>query len=584
MSLNRRLRLVGALLALAAALMVWNVGRLEWRRWSDAERGQTAVEELTTALRAAEMVSREHGPTIGVLSDPAIDPAELVAAQAEARRRTDQAFDQLHAVLAADHDAAHAHGHDLMEAFALGRRSLAQARAEVDRLASLPKTERGPDKVRQAVQQIVAVAPTLSPAITGLAREAQHALPELADAVNGARIAAELREHAGQLGTMLVPALAAQHPFSEAERDNIERLRGRIDELLVLLDLHLQAVPASSAVARARRLVDEHYLAQGGALIERVVAAGRQDGHFGIDPATFGASYVAPINSIFALRDALLDEARALTRRDRAEARDALLAMAAGSAASLLLLGSAMGVIHRRVLRPLSRTATALQVMARGDLDIDLPPPQSRDEMSAVIGAVHDLHRYAQERQQMEAERAALIERLRELSNTDSLTGLLNRRAFLDAARPELARARRHAFELSVVLLDIDHFKQVNDRHGHAAGDAAIQSVAETMRQSLRAGDLAARFGGEEFVVLLSHCAANDAAAYAERLRQDIARKPLTMASGLTVSLSVSIGVASTTGFDTDLEATLAAADAAMYAAKQAGRNRVCIASPPVSA
>lgn len=162
----------------------------------------------------------------------------------------------------------------------------------------------------------------------------------------------------------------------------------------------------------------------------------------------------------------------------------------------------------------------------------------------------------------------AIEARLRRLAETDDLTGLLNRRAFLERAHAIVALARRYGHPLAVAVIDIDLFKAINDRWGHAVGDDALREVAEALRREARASDLIGRLGGDEFVVLMPMTALAGGRQFAERLRRRIkleASRPLT----------VSIGVASTRGRDADLEALPTAADRMLYAAKQAGRDQV---------
>ena len=166
--------------------------------------------------------------------------------------------------------------------------------------------------------------------------------------------------------------------------------------------------------------------------------------------------------------------------------------------------------------------------------------------------------------------------RLAELATTDPLTGLCNRRRFLEALAAALRAAQRHRGPTSILILDVDHFKAYNDAHGHPAGDEALRVVAGVLRGCRRPEDVPARLGGEEFVVLLPATDATDAAVVAERLRAEIESAPWTLRR-----VTASVGVA--TGGDAgvaDLDALIAAADRALYRAKREGRNRVERADP----
>lgn len=163
---------------------------------------------------------------------------------------------------------------------------------------------------------------------------------------------------------------------------------------------------------------------------------------------------------------------------------------------------------------------------------------------------------------------------LKLLATRDSLTGSLNRYSLLQAFELELQRARSEELPLSVLLVDVDGFKQINDQHGHAVGDSALQHLVHLCSQVSRRDDLFARYGGEEFVLLLPGAPQHRATEVAERLCQWIAQNPLELPEQACVPLTVSIGVASLTPEDRDTDAVLARADVALYAAKNAGRNR----------
>ena len=173
------------------------------------------------------------------------------------------------------------------------------------------------------------------------------------------------------------------------------------------------------------------------------------------------------------------------------------------------------------------------------------------------------------------AELAQALEQIRQLATHDDLTGLLNRRAMLDRMQLEQHRSLRSGSPLLIAQLDIDHFKAVNDTHGHAAGDLVLQSFADTVRRNVRDTDVLARWGGEEFVLLLCDTPAADAVALMERLRQAVQAMQVPVPqSGGPITVTVSIGLARHTPAD-PLAGTLERADQALYAAKAGGRNRV---------
>ena len=175
-----------------------------------------------------------------------------------------------------------------------------------------------------------------------------------------------------------------------------------------------------------------------------------------------------------------------------------------------------------------------------------------------------------------------VVSRLREnmerLSHHDALTGLLNRRALEENLAAQLQRSRRNGQRFCVLMLDVDHFKRINDRFGHAVGDAALKHLATKLLGRLRKVDRLARFGGEEFVVLLPGLVLSDAMQVGERLRALVAGSPLPNAAA-EIPLAVSIGVAEWSGALEDSSRLLVRADAALYQAKHQGRNQVVMAS-----
>ncbi|KFN43779.1 GGDEF domain-containing protein [Arenimonas oryziterrae] len=158
----------------------------------------------------------------------------------------------------------------------------------------------------------------------------------------------------------------------------------------------------------------------------------------------------------------------------------------------------------------------------------------------------------------------------------DYLTGICNRRAIEDLASRAIAAARRHGMPLAMMIIDVDHFKRINDEHGHEAGDQALIETVRRIRDSLRAEDLVGRLGGEEFVAVMPNTDAQSALAAAGRTRQAFADAPMFV-SGSQVRVTVSVGVAVLVAEDAQFSHLLRRADRAMYAAKAAGRNRVML-------
>ncbi len=176
-------------------------------------------------------------------------------------------------------------------------------------------------------------------------------------------------------------------------------------------------------------------------------------------------------------------------------------------------------------------------------------------------------------------ENARLHERVQRQATTDELTGLVNRRRFLEALETELERARLFETPLSLVLADLDDFKVVNDAHGHLAGDDALRTFGDLLEAHLRKVDVAGRLGGEEFAVLLPETDLEEATLVADRMRGALSAAPLRLSGGVRISLTSSFGIAELAPGQS-AQRLVSRADAALYAAKAEGKNRVSIADP----
>lgn len=176
-------------------------------------------------------------------------------------------------------------------------------------------------------------------------------------------------------------------------------------------------------------------------------------------------------------------------------------------------------------------------------------------------------------------ENARLFQEVQNLATMDELTKIKNRRRLFELGQIEFDRARRHQFSLSAVMIDIDHFKRVNDTYGHAAGDQVMRILAHRCQQEIRKADIFGRYGGEEFTIILPHTQAKDAFNLAERLRARIAQAPFETERG-EIPITISLGVASLTDEIPDLASLIDRADTALLVAKNSGRNRIVVYHP----
>lgn len=263
------------------------------------------------------------------------------------------------------------------------------------------------------------------------------------------------------------------------------------------------------------------------------------------------------------------------------------LVLVVSLAATLLIAGF---IFDRVVLRRLAALDVVAGRIAAGDYRAR-PGIGGNDELGRLAQGFSAMgERIAAHTTELEKQIAERTSALERLAYADYLTGLLNRRGMLDRIDIEKNRLRRHGGNLGVMLLDIDKFKSINDRYGHGVGDQALVRCANLLREAVRSYDLCARWGGEEFLIIVPDIASADALVQiAEKLRETIQNRPLTLASGAEVPMTASIGCC-VAAPDMSIDAVLRTADGALYRAKQEGRNRVVLASerggsePPVAA
>jgi len=224
-------------------------------------------------------------------------------------------------------------------------------------------------------------------------------------------------------------------------------------------------------------------------------------------------------------------------------------------------------ILTRSILIPLRALQEGARRLGNGDLGYRMPALR-RDELGELAQVFNDMAQMLEENQRM----------LKYQASRDGLTGLYNKREFHLRLSQEAVRATRYRHPVSLMMLDLDHFKNINDTYGHPAGDKALRNTAIRLAVELRPTDVAARYGGEEFAVVLPETAAADALRIAERIRAHVENDAIRIDEDQSIHLTISIGVASLPDNAATESDLMQRADAALYAAKAGGRNRVCMA------
>ncbi|SOY66908.1 GGDEF domain-containing protein [Cupriavidus taiwanensis] len=564
-SLQRKLSMATAVGGLCTVVLAALVIAGSYGDFATARQNLYDISAYREVLDAANTLSAERGPANSVLGEPP-SPHSAARERLQAfRARSDAALARLAAPPPAPFGLHSHHLPPLM--IERVRERLARARTEIDELAARPPQQRDMDEIRHAIESMFEVVDALQPAIAWQVRELSVCDDGLAAPALTGKMLGDLREYAGRMASQIMAPVAARQPIPVRSLVDATRSRGRLLELWQLAGPAYNMFGAAPALEQAYADAGHQFFGRGVAMVDSLVAQGRISGNYSMTPTELTNRYVPTLEPLERLRSVFLDEVVAHFTSTRERALRRLAAACGTSALILAILGYMLVFARRAVFLPLLRARAEVIALAedRGHPHdaVQAMRPGQAAEMRRLFDAIDILRRKLRER-------AALTAQLEQQARTDSLTGLLNRRAL------ELVATRYGAHEsASLVLIDVDRFKQINDRHGHAAGDQVLRNIAAQMRALVPAEGVLARFGGEEFALWLPHGRPGAAAALAETLRAAIASRPVYLSGTTQLGVTASFGVAVGHGGAAHWQRLFGAADAAMYRAKAEGRNCV---------
>ena len=571
MSLNRLFWLVSVALMLLFSVLAARIVLIEWEAYRRGARSVDAVRVVQLTMLAMEKVSIERGPSNALMGGEGDALPALRKRLDEARRDSDEALFRVLDSLRQEADVRYAPAIRKIEAV---RQALGPARDRVDQQVGLVKWQRSSREITEAVDGMVALIPMLVSSVADLSSIAIQADPEVLDGLTGMRVAASLREYAGQVGSKFTAPVIMQRPLTKNEVIEIGKLYGRIEQLRTLLDIQMRAYKDNPAFRTALSDLDTQYFGQGFPFLDGLLQTGLLSGSYEVNTAELAARYVPPMGSILRLRDAILvDLIREAEIRHR-QAFNLLIGAITMTLFAFIFFFLLLYLVRQRVLRPVLKATQLVVGLAEGNHDAPIPQARHKDEIGDMLRALHVLKARSLERISLAGERETLIEQLQLSSNTDFLTGVLNRRAFFAHSEQQLAIAQRYGRNLALVLLDIDHFKRFNDNYGHLVGDDILRNAVQKIAQLLRKMDVFARYGGEEFIILLPEADLEQGIAVAEKLRVMLATQAFALDDGREIGITASFGV-SVLGAGESLDQLIRQADEALYAAKHKGRNRV---------
>lgn len=527
------------------------------KRHAGSIRNVKDVELFRSILDAATALAAERGPANSAMGEDPSGLPEKLANLTEARLKTDLGMRTLSQP--AGPDGSQSLPLPLLERL---KARLALARAKVDAALAKPHATRTYADIQSAIEGMISASDMMDDCVQWystalIARDADLATP-----VVGGQILSQLRDYTGRIASHVIAPVVVGVEMPMKNQIESRMTRGRVVELLRLLNTSIAAYPHEAGIARRKLLFEQLFFRQGLPLVDRVIEEGRNQAAYTMSAAELSRAYVPTIRPIEDVRSSFLSAAVTDLYQKEKLARGMLLAVSLGTLMIIFFFIGIAAAVHVFLFGPLLRASSMVIDLADGR-DFDPPAkPWRGAEMRRLYGSLQILSRRM-------AEWSALMKQLKTEVDTDGMTGLLNRAAF-----DRLARNRGMLDYSCLILIDIDHFKSINDRFGHPAGDNVIRGIGDVLRRELADRHLAARFGGEEFAIL-HRGGLSLSTALCERLRQGIASMTVEFDGRPLPQITASFGIASYR--EDRFEDLVRRADAALYRAKGEGRNRVCI-------
>ncbi len=547
-----------SLIAASFLVQAWNI-----QQQAQFEADEMARYELV--LRVVNAISAERGPSNNAMTG---EGEAVITALRAKRAKTDGRIDVMQA----------AFSHELQKTrpefgpFALLRAHLRSSRVAVDQVAALPKEERKIERIAAAISAMFQCADVAFVLRDRLGGRIVEDAPTLAAGIGFVNDATTLREMTGRLGSHVVMMLS-DRAAGDGHQMNVKILRSKIDFVWGDLRTYSLSYFDSENIDRAARFVEKKYFATSLPFLLDVVKR-LQDGK-AIAPNVFTDRYVSGLKAAENMREEII-RTTILRAGERATNAFRTVIIGVASLAVICLLLVSFALLARRMLfAPLFRARKQIMLLTNEGFDRVKPERTPSLEMQEMFDAITILHGHLREKKRLEKEQTRLTEKLRLLSERDPLTGLLNRRAIEQMAANRLLEADANDRPLAVMILDLDHFKRINDSFGHAVGDLVLKSTAERMSTLLRSGDAIARFGGEEFLIILDPGDGEQATDVAERVRIGIAAMAIDHAPAILVTASLGVAVRQPQSVQTWTD-LVALADDRLYRAKARGRNNVC--------
>jgi len=561
LGLNQKLTAGGLMvLFLSAAISIALIAGIANNYWQ-AQKNLRSLTLYQQILTAGNRISAERGPSNSVLGEHLNADAKGAHERLESfRHRTDAA---LHDILLNVED----YGVDAGAIMRL-QNKLATARKLIDRLAALPKSQRSSQDIAVAIQEMFDVVEALRPVTTSAINRMVAQDKSLAAPAMMAEILADLRDQVGRYSSYTMPYIVTGEPLSDTALNDISMTRGRIFTLWQLAQDEVGFRDGNAQLVEVSRQAAAKFFSTGIPIADKIIEEGRSGKNYSLTTKELTDLYVPSFLPIENLRITFLTTSinDAIATRD-----SAFFWLTTVLAITTIIIVDHIAIIwavQTGIFRPLLSACQQIIALAEAGHVEHISIPKGAHEFGRLYDSLQVLKRRL-------AERSLMAARLKEQADTDALTGLLNRRAF-DRYCEDIALLGA-GMKIGFILLDIDHFKSVNDTHGHQAGDKVLRAVGHLIRANIRQTCIFARYGGEEIAIVVPNDESHETGIIAERLRSAMEQSTIDLESGVKLQVTASFGVAFGGGESLNWTHIFGEADEALYKAKAAGRNKVVV-------
>ena len=498
-----------------------------------ARQNLSDIQHYRLVLDTANLIAAERGPANVVMSEePSLDSSGA-RRLAEIRRRVDIALAQLAAV---PEVPVGVHRHPVPTHFlASVREQFLVARAKVDRLAATPRASLDREQFQAAIESMFEVSNRFRDIVTWSANEMVQHQTALSGSVLVGQMLSDLRDQGGRMASQIIAPLATGEGLPLQNIIDSRQTQGRVLQLWQAIRSY-PCTYDNPALLELRAAVESDFFGEGVKLVDGMIAEGRRGSRYSLTATDLTDRFVPTMRAIEAYRGTLLDAIVARYEHAREIALETLIGVALMTAVAISILVGLLLSIRAHVFQPLLYAQATVIRLAE---DLPGPPPPHDAQASEVLRLFQaiDVLRWKL------VERADVTSQLRVQAETDGLTALFNRRA-LDSFAQTSSSLGDKEDAACLILMDIDHFKAVNDTHGHSTGDRVLVQVAQLLRSMLRSGDIIARFGGEEFAILVSGDDLRGAIKIARKIRVAVQREGFSIREGVTLRVTASFGVA----------------------------------------